>query len=457
MNNKYLFLVLLMLVYFLVRIPYYGIPPFYEEGCFTDLFFSNHIANPNYVLIGKIDGVKIYAPPQHPALIYETLSSYGKLWQKLLPLDSWNTIALGVFARFAFSLFQASIVFALIFMRLKKNEAKTPLPLITFIVGLCLLPPVIWYSTSLQVDGSVGSLMTGLLALSLLTYRYKLFETRNSFLLVFACALFYGFGKNEWSLAFLAALIASFIFVFIRKSVFTENFRSVISLLSIALAGLLVGNLISYLFDPLNYLGGFGVISELGKPSLNIVETMEWGHRWKIVSLNLILLVAALAGLFRALKKHDFVYLLFLVWGSALLAGFFMSAHALDNRYYAPSFLVLLGLLPLAYDQFDSRRVYHLLWAATVIIFLFSAPKIIDGIQTLLSFKKMDLYSLNTTQAAPSVTDCITAMGAGEAFISGDDFISNAYPDKSAFLQKYGKTLCKTNPKWTFPLDIKIW
>jgi len=456
MNKKYLFLVLLMLLYFLVRIPYYGIPPYYEEGCFTDLFY-NHIVNPNYILIGKIDGVKIYVPPQHPALMYETISSYGKLWQVLLPFGSWNTIALGVFARFAFSIFQASIVFALILMRLKKNEAKTPLPLIACIVGLCLLPPVIWYSTSLQVDGSVGSLLTGLLALSLLAYRYKLIEARKSLLRVFACALFYGFGKNEWTLAFLAALIVSFIFVFVRKSAFTGNFRSVISLLSIALAGLLVGNLISYLFDPNNYMDGFGVMSGLGKPSLNILETMSWTHRWKLVSLNLILLVAALAGLFPALKKHDIVYLLFFVWGAALLAGFFMSAHALDIRYYAPSFLVLLGILPLAYDQFDSRRVSLLLWATTVIIFLISVPKIIDGIQTLLSFKKMDLYSLNTTQAAPSITDCISAMGPGEAFITGDDFISNAYPDKSTLLQKHGKTLCKSNPEWKFPLDIKIW
>ena len=138
------------------------------------------------------------------------------------------------------------------------------------------MSPAILYSTSLQVDGSVGSLLTGLLALSLLAYRYKLIETRKSLLLVFACALFYGFGKNEWTLAFLAALIVSFIFVFVRKNAFTGNFRSVISLLSIALAGLLVGNLISYLFDPINYMGGFGVANSLGKPSLNIFEIMSW-------------------------------------------------------------------------------------------------------------------------------------------------------------------------------------
>ena len=452
MNKKYLFLVLLMLFYFLVRIPFYGIAPFYEEGCFTELFY-NHIVNPNYILIGKIDGVKLYDHPLHPALIYETISSYGKLWQALFPsLGSWNVIALSVSARFAFSLFQASIVFAFILMLLKQNETKTPLPLIACIVGLCLMSPAIIYSTSLQVDGSVGSLLTGLLALSFLAYRYKLIETRKSLLLVFACALFYGFGKNEWTLAFLAAVMVSFIFVLIRKSAFRENFRSVISLLSIALGGLLVGNLISYLFDPINYMGGFGVASNLGKPSLNIFEIMTWS-RWKLVSLNLILLAAALAGLFSALKKLDIVYLLFFVWGGALLAGFFITAHATDIRYYAPSFVVLLGILPLAYDQFNSRRAYPVLLATTVIIYLFSVPKIIDGIQTLRSFKERDLYALDTAQVSPSITDCIPQKEQGEAWITGVDFVATTLGLEyvSPLAQKYGKTICKPYYKWAIP------
>ena len=441
MNKKYLFLVLLMLLYFLVRIPFYGIAPFYEEGCFTELFY-NHMVNPDYIFWAKIDGVKLYHAPLHPALIYEIISSYGKLWQVLVPpLASWDTIALGVFARFSFSLIQASIVFALILMLLKQNEAKTPLPLIALIMGFCLMSPAILYSTSLQVDGSVGSLLTGLLVLSLLAYRYKLIETRKSLLLVFACAMFYGFGKNEWTLAFLVALMVSFIFVLIRKSAFTGNFRSAISLLSYALGGLLVGNLISYSFDPINYMGGFGTAGNLGQPSLNIFEIMTWS-RWKLVSLNLILSAAALVGLFHALKKLDVLYLLFFVWGAALLAGFFITAHATDIRYYAPSFLVLLGILPLVYDQFDSRRAYPVLVAATVIIFLFSVPKIIDGVQTLRSLKKVDLYA---TQVTPSMIDCIPRKDQGEVWITGEDFIaSTAWPEyASSFVQKYGKTLCK--------------
>ena len=441
--NKYLFLVLLMLLYFLVRIPYYGYLPVYEEGDFTYLFYS-HPVNPNYLLIGKIEGVNLYCSPEHPALNYEIISAYGKLWQVLLPFSQWNTIALSVFTRFAFSIFQASIIFAFILMRLKNNEAKTPFQIIACMVGLCLLPTVITYSTSLQVDGSVGSLLTGLLASSLFAYRYKLVEQKYSFLLVFACSLFYGFGKNEWSMAFVAALIVSFIFVFARKSAFTENFRSIISLLSIALVGLLVGNLISYSFDPINYMGGFDVMRRMGKPTLNIFEILSL-TRLKLVSLNLILLVPALAGLFPALKKYDVIYLLFFVWGAALLAGFLISTHATDLRYYAPSFLVLLGILPLAYDQFDSRRVYTLLSAATVIIFLISVPTIHDGIQTLRSLEKIDLYLFNTAQVAPSITDCISVQGVGEAFITGDNFISNAFSleDISSLARKYGKSICK--------------
>ena len=136
------------------------------------------------------------------------------------------------------------------------------------------------------------------------------------------------------------------------------------------------------------------------------------------------------------------MYLLFFVWGAALLAGFFITAHATDIRYYAPSFLVLLGILPLVYDQFDSRRAYPVLVAATVIIFLFSVPKIIDGVQTLRSLKNVDLYA---TQVAASLIDCIPRKDQGEVWITGEDFIaSTAWPEyASSFVQKYGKTLCK--------------
>ena len=62
----------------------------------------------------------------------------------------------------------------------------------------------------------------------------------------------------------------------------------------------------------------------------------------------------------------------------------------------------------------------------------------------------MDLYLLNTTQVAPSITDCIPQKEQGEAFITGDDFIANTVGLELALslAQKYGKTICKPYFQW---------
>ena len=442
MKPKYLLLVFFILFYFVVRIPSYIIPSSGEEGEMVEIFY-NHPVNPNYLLIGIIQGEKLYCAPEHPALTYEIISFYGRLWQMLISFDSWNVTALGIFARFAFSLFQFLIVLAFLLICSRRKEVEDPLPLMAFIIGLSLTPQVIAYSISLQSDGSIGSLMAGMLLLSLLAYHYNMMDAKKTQVLVFACSLFYGFGKTEWTLAFFVAIVVSATFVLAKKYVDQSSFRSTFNILSLAFIGLLVGNLISYFYDPFDYLGGFNVMWRIGKVSLHPLEIIS--TRWQMVLINLILFAIALVGLFPALKKLNVFYLLFFVWGAALLAGFLATSWAAEPRYYAPSFLVLLGILFLTYEQIDIRRAKPWLWIATVVISIFAIVDFSGKISTEKFSELLNFQSVNEISTPRIATDCIAMMGVGEALVTGEDFVSTplGFEGASVLAEKYGETICQ--------------
>jgi hypothetical protein len=262
-------------------------------------------------------------------------------------------------------------------------------------------------------------------------------------LLVFVSSLFYGLGKNEWTLAFLAAIVVSIAFILVRKNVVPQVFYSTIPVLLIALAGLLFGNLFSYMFDSFNYLGGFNVMWRISKASLNLLEIIS--TRWQMVLVNVILFVLALVGLFSALKKQDVVYLLFFVWGAALLIGFLVTSWAVDPRYYAPSFLVLVSILPLTYEKINIQRVTSFVWAASAIMILASIINF-SGKFSLENFSWAQNSQLpNIPPVIQDTKNCIIMAGVGEAFITGEDFVSNALAldDASALIGKYDKAICQ--------------
>lgn len=98
-----LFLAVFVFIYFMARLPFYTNEPSGEEGSFTHLFF-NAPRGPNYLLEGRIHGVNLYGPPQHPAPIYELIKGYGSAWKFFLNNQDHSIAGLTFFIRVAFSL-----------------------------------------------------------------------------------------------------------------------------------------------------------------------------------------------------------------------------------------------------------------------------------------------------------------------------------------------------------------
>ena len=209
MKHKYLWLLILPILYFLPRIPYLIIPLQGEEGIFAEIFYYQ-TPKPDYLLLARIDGSNIYGPPEHPAMMYEILSHYGLALKAIVNFSKFNTAALTFFIRLAFSMFQFLIFEIIAFVILQSRDNRSTLDkifLLGWILILAVTPPAMMISTSVQVDGSIGSLLAGFLAISVLGYRLKLYSHRTAYIFVFISSFLFGLGKNEWSAALLLALI----------------------------------------------------------------------------------------------------------------------------------------------------------------------------------------------------------------------------------------------------------
>ena len=220
MKHTFLFFLLFIFLYFVFRVPYLIAPLTGEEGILANIFYTQP-PNPNYLIIGRINGIDIYTYPQHPAIIYEILSHFGLLWKMIINYKMLNIASLTFFVRLAFSMFQFLVVAVIALMTLQRRDIvlKDRITPFSSIVILAVSVPAMIISTFVQVDGSVGTLLSGLLAIALLGYRLNLFPIRIASIFIFLSSLLFGLGKNEWSLALLLALLltAAYIYITTKK------------------------------------------------------------------------------------------------------------------------------------------------------------------------------------------------------------------------------------------------
>lgn len=425
-------------------------PARYEEGVFIEIF-SKHPQKPNYVLYARINGVNQYVMPEHPAIIYELISNYGKFWQVFFNFDKLSWAAIAYLCRFAFSLYQFTIIglmFLLLLQRkaLRENSTRYNI-LMVFIIILAITPPVIEQSISLQVDGSVGSMLAGLLALSIIGYRYKIYSNATAYLLTFATSIFYGLGKNEWSIALIVAVLATMIFFyFISHSIEYEEYSSGFLLLIFMAGGLVMGNLISYKFDPANYMGGVDVMLRINKvSSFNLFNAVL--IKAPLIYVNLLLFGILLFALTFALKKTDFILFLLFTWGSILFFGFVISSWAVDVRYYSPSFVVFLAGIVAAYDYFNSKNVFHMrvFLVAGFVLFFAAFVYVKEHIPQAGIYNRMRFVVASVDRDnKQNLKNCIPFMDMSEALLGGVDFISNSLSPQVAFevAERFNKEVC---------------
>lgn len=447
-KNKAIGLIILFTVaFFLVRIPNYVEPLFGEEGIHANVFY-NAPENPKYLLIGRINGSDILIIPEHPAFLYESLKFLGKIWQILFPKDLFNPIELGLQVRIALSLVQYLffLLFLIVVLFSKKIEMNQKGIKAFLIILISLTIPIINMSTSVQIDGSVGFLFTGILALSILVYSTQLFHDVISCVFLFITSILFGFGKNEWSMALMLTIFISALFLFrtIKSISSNVNKKRAFIFLGILLIGLLLGNLLSYLYDRINYLSGFSVMFRISKAS-SFFNPRGFYHKFPISYVNLFLLLIFVVLLYKQRKNTNFFFIFSFIFFITMFFAYFVISWVPDARYFAPS--LIIGVMVLVQSNFSilERNMPSVFIGCLCFMVFFSFLNLFVQKKSINQFiiNQMKNESLEYSTLIDQ-KNCVYYIDSGKAFGKKFDFLSNSIEKVAASMtaSESGKELC---------------
>ncbi len=389
--NNYSYLLLFIILYFLLRLPFYPARMVGEDGMFADIFL-NHPEGPNYLQIARIDGKEIYITANHPGLIYEILALSGYLFKIFISFETLSDFETTFLLRFAYSFFQLIIwiLFIIILTKAHNNQLKDNL--ILFRLGILILSfssIAINNSVNIQTDGSVGVLLSGLFALVLLTYYYQVITGHLLYFITFLVTILLGFGKNEWSFLFILTLISGTLYLFIASKIIRKSdtdCREHYIFLAVALAGCIIGNIINYYFDPKNYTGGLNLMLE-SSTRISIIGTTGL-KRWVYITIAT-----------------------------------------------AVAFVIIYSFELKAKQKIILVAMYGM-------IFFNSVFEISYKVRTSLSENK------NKTETHQKEYRCIPIMGVADAYNKDNmDYVSYSitYEHSMELVSKYGKVLCENN------------
>ncbi|MCZ6852262.1 MAG: hypothetical protein O7F17_11525, partial [Planctomycetota bacterium] len=195
-------------IYFLARLPFLSDPLYCEEGIFAAIVV-NQPPNPDYLLVARIDGQEHYQRSAHPAPLYETMKLAAKLWPPVGPQSVHDDTLATPRLRFFFCLFQLVAWLGVGLLALLVTRASgvvVQIATIVIVAAAAASPIAVVTSTELQVDGSVGALMVGVMAAATCLAARGVLPVSVTYATLFIAAAVLGLGKQEWSLALVAAL-----------------------------------------------------------------------------------------------------------------------------------------------------------------------------------------------------------------------------------------------------------
>lgn len=442
---------LLLLSYFIARLPFLPLILRGEEGIFADIFL-NHPQGPLYQQMGRINGENLYTLIEHPALIYETLAAAGGFWQLFVNPVSFGEMGLTIFLRFAFACFEW-IVWGLLFFCLSqigpvwKDRRQERAFLLALLLSM-IWPGSLLNTTNINIDATVAVLAAGSVCAAVLLFRNPALPRIPLFLFLFLASFFSGFGKNELSLVYMLALGAIAVAVVLGRlfGSFRDVREPLLILLVAALANL-AGNLFNYSFDPINYQAGWGILqSRSSQASLFVTrDVVAWLkmtlERLPFLFIHLLYWIVLVYALWRRRRELDFQLLFYFVYASALFFGFFFSYSEVGSRYFEPSFIVLVFGFVVAFPVLDIpvsfRRTFLVL---AVLIAIHSSAEIITTI-----VRQVQNPTLRQTRfVLPEEvvqTGCMPILEQADAFNRPEiDYVVG--PEFARQVETAGKTLC---------------
>ena len=297
-----LYLVIFLAIYWLIRLPLYNYNYGWDgedgNGLDTQIFVMNSKYSDSS-LYARIDGQEQYSPISgHPAVPYRLFALLGSCVNLFIPLENITDQQIILIIKIIVSTFQLLIYISFAFQLIKwvKNTIKRFISLFLLLL-LSSAPISIYNSNEFQIDSFLGFIMIGIFFVSFKNYLQS--KKKLAGILLLISSLFIGFGKNEWSIILLPScvcilLIHLLIQKFIKKGP-VDNF--LIKIITIVVAGNLIGNLVSYLYNQNAYLSGINLIIKTvtygtlsGAPS-NVLWWDVFLTRIPFIGTNLILII----------------------------------------------------------------------------------------------------------------------------------------------------------------------
>jgi hypothetical protein len=444
------------IAFVVARLPAYQSPQWGEEGMFSHLLLEAP-PGPSYLLISRVAGENSYCIPEHPGPLYEVIKLAGAGFRAAVP--QWRAMtdqALTGRLRFTQSLFQLVFFSALLWIVLRPGRSSTRVRAAwipgALVVAVALSQLAIRSSTGLQVDGAAGVLLVGVLPLVLLSNHLRPMTPAAFLAAAFLASLLTGLGKQEWSMALVAAsgttLAVGGLVGRLRPGVPSPPHRS--GLLAMLL-GCAAGNLASFAADRVNWRGGLDVMSRIaaepgrGQGTGLGYQLQLMAERLPFYFVVLLLIVLVLVTLPRRLREREPWTVFLATYGIALAAGFLVSWRTtFDPRYFAPAITVLLGAALLGLDG-DARA-----WArftALAVIVAVAVPSVVSIRSGLRSsrragqeFDRAAAFVLSRRGA----DGCVPILPTGSAYHPSVEFVADSIGEDYArrLAADHGKTLC---------------
>lgn len=343
-----LLVVLLIILFFAVRWHFYKIPLSGEDGMFAEMMVHPP-DSPKNGLYGRFDGQGYYGILRHPVMLYNVLIFGARLSSPLLADVPWQEDAkITPPLRFICSLFQFVIFLAIaVYLVFRKQPVNVLLAII--FIGVVISPISVKAATALQVDNTTGALMAAIFSMVILFILSGGLKGKLAHACLFAATAFFGMGKQEWSMVLLIALLVTTVYLCVLRMKTSANVRPDILMLLTILAGVVAGNIFSYLVGPYSYLGGLRVfwdhsrVEDIASGSVGFDYWLRLTClklKWMCTVIALIAISLILA--FNKFKQLKPLEILFLLFGIGLFAAYFISVSNINARYYIPSLVVTI-------------------------------------------------------------------------------------------------------------------
>jgi hypothetical protein len=327
-----------------------------EEGLFAFVALGTW-KGPGTMIGAVVGGNQYYFNAEHPLPLYYLFRFLGYCVQAMAGEAGPRLLTAGL--RAALGILNAAVLLGLCAVVEQKTMEKKSRGLFRIFCAATLsLLFVSFTAVHLQVEGAVGvTFISAAVAMALIA------QSPGAALLALPAGIVAGLGKNEWSLLFAGAAVMALLFS--RFKIINPS-----AIWLFLLAGLGIGNLLSYLSDPFNYLAGFDVMLRINEAASRapFAEKIRYsGNALLVFTAPLLFLGFNIFqnGPRAAMKnKYGPIFIFSALCALAVFAGYFKAGWTGGGvqfpRYFAiifPFIIVMLGATMATECKGDFRAV----------------------------------------------------------------------------------------------------